>query len=347
MQPLPTATATATTTAKPTATVMATTNAKPTATATAIAVAIANGHINRHGHGYSHDHRQAHCHSHAATGTATATGHGHGTATGTALATATGTSHSYSHNYSHRHGHGHSHDHMHQLARMDKHQMCGWIVLTVLLFLAIPVFRVPVEGCAQQTDRTGTAAAAAAVSSLLLLLLLFVLFFLLLPLPLPLPLLPPPPPGRRGNDDGGPILGVEPGRPGSRRRDRHFADTSFSIPIETPAEGRGGCSRMTELSPAAAGQGLLIPALKFSKFLTVRPPQPDCGVGKGFLPAACTVLSFPTPQSCCGGLRRTARSSLDLDSPPSTAVSLFVPHRRSLNTQRGLGCLSRPLRRVF
>ena len=31
----------------------------------------------------------------------------------------------------------------------------------------------------------------------------------------------------------------------SRRRDCHFADTPLSIPIETPTEGRGGCSRMT------------------------------------------------------------------------------------------------------
>ena len=36
----------------------------------------------------------------------------------------------------------------------------------------------------------------------------------------------------------------------SRRRDCHFADISFSIAIEMPAQGRGGCSRMT-VSPTA------------------------------------------------------------------------------------------------
>ena len=36
----------------------------------------------------------------------------------------------------------------------------------------------------------------------------------------------------------------------SRQRDGHFADTPLSIPIETRAEGGGGCSRMT-VSPTA------------------------------------------------------------------------------------------------
>ena len=38
----------------------------------------------------------------------------------------------------------------------------------------------------------------------------------------------------------------------SRRRDCHFADNPVHIPIETPAKGRGGCSRM-KVSPTAAG----------------------------------------------------------------------------------------------
>ena len=36
----------------------------------------------------------------------------------------------------------------------------------------------------------------------------------------------------------------------SRRRDCHFDDTPFFIPIEPPTKGRGGCSRMT-VSPTA------------------------------------------------------------------------------------------------
>ena len=40
----------------------------------------------------------------------------------------------------------------------------------------------------------------------------------------------------------------------SRRRDCHFADTPFFIPTETPAKGRGGCSRMT-VSPTARRVG--------------------------------------------------------------------------------------------
>ena len=54
-----------------------------------------------------------------------------------------------------------------------------------------------------------------------------------------------------------PLVAAYDERPGRRRDFCHSADTPVSIPIELPAKGRGGCSRMTVSPPAREARAVL------------------------------------------------------------------------------------------